>query len=1105
VETHDTDYCLRANRKPPLAFSRRCVVSVVGIGLLSLGVPWFGGCASKDQAKPGSVASLDELVTTPGANRPVEGRLSGLPAFAPFERKKVERDALRGGPRRDDENTDDGDLPAGLAAIAAAVVTEAAKAPSPASLRNVGFVRLFEKKPRRAVQSLEEALALAPDDARLKSDLAAAYVEDGLSREAPRQLARALTLADEAVAADGSLVEARFNLALALERLFLMTAARDAWRDYLTVDSSSPWADEARKRIEALEAPGLKERWQEAKPRLDAAVQANDARLVQSLVGQFSYPARDYARELLGSTWARAVADGRAEEGRGALETARAIGEALAALQGDAFVRDSVRTVDEAEGVRLQALAGAHLALDEGQRLFGRREVVAALPSLEKAAVAFKRASDDAGALRAEYDIARCHVIDIKYDKAVAIVDRLLPLAEKHGYVHLTGRLRWVAGYTQTVAFKPKEALRSFVLASRYLERTGDSDGVMNIQMLLAESFNIFGDRDGAWSALYATLESMAQFGMANQEPLPFSALSDVLVGDGELSVAHWFLKTAVSLAEKAQNRSVLAVSLAQRALVESKLGDIDGASADLAGSREHVAAIDDPAFQSRMAAELALIAGELNVQTDAARAVTQLTEVLEKYGTTSDRSRTSHCHYARYQAHLALGNDSLAEQDLRDSLREIESESSELSGEESLIGFFERPQAVFDDMVAFQVERKHRTDEAFHYSEMSRARALLDELGRKTTSPRSRARRSTVDGSAELVSLDKLSAIVPPDAVVVEYSVQRNAVFIWVVGSGRSNFVRVAVDEDELERACARFRSSVEQGDPRAEIARLSVPLFESLIQPIAQYLPKEGVIYVVPEEILNGVPLGAIVNPTTERYLLAEHALAVCPSASVFARSLKRASEIRPTDAGQPLIVGEPTFDRDRFPYLDALPDAEIEARQIVALYPRAKLLVSTWATKEAFASAARHADVIHFAGHAVQDIDPGVEPFLVFAQSDAGASSQCVLSTSEIRSMHLPRAKVVVLAACRTAQGRMVRGEGSLSLARSFLAAGVPTVVASSWDVRDKVAPRIFLAFHKELLAGRDPASALRLAILGILDAPSGSEASPSNWASLTVFGV
>jgi RNA polymerase sigma factor (sigma-70 family) len=66
-----------------------------------------------------------------------------------------------------------------------------------------------------------------------------------------------------------------------------------------------------------------------------------------------------------------------------------------------------------------------------------------------------------------------------------------------------------------------------------------------------------------------------------------------------------------------------------------------------------------------------------------------------------------------------------------------------------------------------------------------------------------------------------------------------------------------------------------------------------------------------------------------------------------------------------------------------------------------------------------------------------------------------------------------------------GRVIDGEGLVSVAAAFLGAGVPSVVASLWPVDDS-AHGLLTGFHSELLSRRDSLEALRAAQLSVLRA-------------------
>jgi CHAT domain-containing protein len=97
------------------------------------------------------------------------------------------------------------------------------------------------------------------------------------------------------------------------------------------------------------------------------------------------------------------------------------------------------------------------------------------------------------------------------------------------------------------------------------------------------------------------------------------------------------------------------------------------------------------------------------------------------------------------------------------------------------------------------------------------------------------------------------------------------------------------------------------------------------------------------------------------------------------------------------------------------------------------------------------------------------------------------------------------VLILAACSTGVGAVSRGEGVVSVARPFLAAGVPLVIASQWDVEDRATARLFLAFHERLSATHDAARALREAQLQMLRSNDSSLDAPASWGAFVALGT
>src|SRR5205807_1590723 len=98
------------------------------------------------------------------------------------------------------------------------------------------------------------AALMNSSNARIASDLAAAYLVRATETNHAQDLPRALESATAALKTFPDMPEAAFNRALALERLALVDQTRQAWRDYLRLDSNSGWSNEAKSHLDVLTA-----------------------------------------------------------------------------------------------------------------------------------------------------------------------------------------------------------------------------------------------------------------------------------------------------------------------------------------------------------------------------------------------------------------------------------------------------------------------------------------------------------------------------------------------------------------------------------------------------------------------------------------------------------------------------------------------------------------------------------------------------------------------------------------------------------------------------------------------------------------------------------
>jgi tetratricopeptide (TPR) repeat protein len=188
-------------------------------------------------------SELTELVAAVGTERTIEPRLTGGFAYGPLVEHSVTRSGERGGDRLSPDLR--------IAALTLEKRLQGHREPSKLAAYAAG--QLVTGQTDRAVSAFEEAARRVPKNARVQSDLSAAYLMRFKQNHELEDINRALTAATQAADLDPSLAEARFNLALILEALSRRDEAREAWETYLEADSTSPWAEEAQTHIRVLE------------------------------------------------------------------------------------------------------------------------------------------------------------------------------------------------------------------------------------------------------------------------------------------------------------------------------------------------------------------------------------------------------------------------------------------------------------------------------------------------------------------------------------------------------------------------------------------------------------------------------------------------------------------------------------------------------------------------------------------------------------------------------------------------------------------------------------------------------------------------------------
>ena len=234
-----------------------------------------------------------------------------------------------------------------------------------------------------------------------------------------------------------------------------------------------------------------------------------------------------------------------------------------------------------------------------------------------------------------------------------------------------------------------------------------------------------------------------------------------------------------------------------------------------------------------------------------------------------------------------------------------------------------------------------------------------------------------------------------------------------------------------------------------------------------------------VVPHGPLQAVPFTALFSGA--HYLIDDAHLSVAPSAAVYLHCRNRPQH----PAAGLVAFGVPT---------ESIPGVENEITAIAELAQLgrgAKTFVGEAATLSAFFTRAPHASILHLATHGVYRPD---HPAFSGLRLIDGWLTARDLYTLELR------AALVVLSACESALSGQGVGDEQFGLARGFLHAGAPALVASLWPVKDDQTTLLVRAFYKRLYGGESVGRALRGAQLEVRR----SHPNPYYWAAFTVIG-
>lgn len=941
----------------------------------------------------------------------------------------------------------------------------------------------------RAVLLLRTAVRGQQRDERILGDLVALHLAKFDARDDSVGLLEALDTSSRAIGSEAHPeLEILFNHALILQRLALQDQAREAWRVYLLHDEISPWALEARSHLSRLEnaryEPGLK--WKKAIARANSKVDL-DTWAVE-LVQEFPEASREYAEDQLLGSWGTAWSRGEKGEALKNLIVARALGRALA-LKGEHLVSDSVGEIDAAldkgDGREIMALIRSHDLYQEARSVYKRRSCQDALPLLREAEKALAQHRSPLF-LWARLQIGICEYRQFNYTSAKKALERIARTKEVDRYPALSGSVQWTLGLIEGVQGDPAASLVNYRLSSGSFQKIGEEENYAVVENLQAEALRSLGDLGSAWNHVWRALGRTPRFRVPINRYRVMARAAELSEELGFAGAAIVFMDEAASTTSDAEPAHQV-TGLRRKAVLYVRLKEFASAREALVTARRMLPSIGDSDLRLALEGDLLAIEGEILSINHPGEAVRRLDHAIEIYRNTSYLQQLTQLHFLRGRIRLANGRPDLAAEDLDLAIDAVEKQRLIIS-EQDRQRFFDESRSIYDEMVRVQL-MLGRPVAALSYSEKLRSRALWDSLV-------SRSGRGS-----PMADLESIQHEIPGHAALLEYVVTGNDIYVLLVREGRVVGQKLALTRQDLKRAVASLLKVTGSEAQIPGFLEASAALFDGLVKPLLPSLVGSTRLIVVPDRELYNVPFSALWSRSAKRFLVEDFSIIISPGASVYAAAARRKREF----SGVPsriLLVANSVLQDGVWSALPNLPGAQREVEEVASLYSDAEILLEEGATPAAFLARASKFDVIHIAAHALTDTkDPDLSFIVLDSSGEPGDTG--ALYAHQIAHHSFLRTRIVFLATCGSLGGRISDTEGVMSLARPFLAQGVPSIIGSLWPINDDGADELAVRVHQALLSGLDSADSLRQAQLGLILKNNGL-AEVDSWMAFQAIG-
>jgi CHAT domain-containing protein/cytochrome c-type biogenesis protein CcmH/NrfG len=1043
--------------------------------------------------------------------RPLESRITGF-SYAPFTEVRTGKTERVDLPERNRVELD--------------LLNNASGNPSAESLHLLARLYLAKRDFDAALKELEEANRLAPQNAAILSDIGTVYLEksktatekdNGKSLE---QAGRALNYYERAIEIDPNLLEARFNKAISLQILRSLSEARLAWQEYLNLDADSQWALEARRNLELLDLNKSqnKNREEILDEFFTAYQERNDQKAYQIISRNREMITGKLVPEQLAFLFIEAKSNNNKIQSQYYFDALKYAGKLEEKNSGDLYFSDLLKYYDSTSAAEITAIKQAQDSVKKGYQFCREGNYRAAIKEFEFAQNLFTEIGDFGEANYSSFWVGYLLNRQNQLQESTARFEYLAEYCRSKNYkLILSHTLSWLAinagssnRYSEEIEFNKK--------ALQIAEEISDLYNQQKILSQLSDNLSRLGQYRQALEFGQKTLQIAAlPEASLRQKSRDYNTLARIFYRMQLYAAASAYKKESVNiLSQEGDKNNFNQTAYADLGLIYGTQGKYQEADKYFTEAFRLAESISDAKSKEKSTAYTKLQLAQIQRKAlDCEKALGNYNDAVEFYNSSEFKFYEYEARKGRLLCNLAEKNETAFNEELPVILNLFREFRSTILEEESRNNFFAAEQDVYDIVIDYEFS-KGNYEKAFDYSEESRSRSLLDLInsGVKASdnqlNPESEPETKIALSGQEPLKLADLQAQIPEQVQLVQYSVLDDKVLIWLITKNTFNAYKADISSAELASEAITYLKLISREEPSNpdKEKELAIKLYDLLFGQIENQLDSGKKIGLIPDKVLFRLPFATLISARDEKFFISKYTFFVAPSVNVFLACTQKSTEKTGEQAESLLSIGNPSFDRQKFTNLADLPSAKTEAEAIRDFYGEAVLLLTDKdATKEKIKENLTKSNVIHFAGHYIVDEYAPQFSKLILAKDKQINKLQDseTLMNYEIIGERFTNTRLIVLAACQTGIESFHNGEGMIGASRTFLATGVPLVVASQWNVDSKATTRLMKQFHyyrkREKLSTVD---ALRRAQMDMLETGTGTYGHPYYWAAFITLG-